>query len=304
MASLAWCEMQTELPSEHDPLALLEQAPDDEFALLELRLDWPPELDVHPQRFQLWLRFFVLTGDPLAWIADRGEAWAATTLTDDVLELDVYVKLPALRAEIERCGGDLGAAVGRWAAPAMLAGLKYELVLAAGDYHDRAVAGKLPRLLEDVGGDREMFAKPAIQVRQPWGPIGLGALQDLVQEAFGSVQLDRSSVTLDPVEPPYDDCAACAGTSFDFPSGLEEGRAGLCGAHQEAAKAVNIARLAHAHESNPAGWRAIDKAAMRINKLPEPTFAPQPPRIVGDAPSRNAPCPCGSAKKYKRCHGA
>ncbi|MGH3825042.1 MAG: SEC-C metal-binding domain-containing protein [Pseudonocardiaceae bacterium] len=21
-------------------------------------------------------------------------------------------------------------------------------------------------------------------------------------------------------------------------------------------------------------------------------------------PSRNAPCPCGSGKKYKRCHGA
>jgi len=25
---------------------------------------------------------------------------------------------------------------------------------------------------------------------------------------------------------------------------------------------------------------------------------------VGTAPSRNAPCPCGSGKKYKRCHGA
>ena len=25
---------------------------------------------------------------------------------------------------------------------------------------------------------------------------------------------------------------------------------------------------------------------------------------VGSAPSRNAPCPCGSGKKYKRCHGA
>ena len=94
------------------------------------------------------------------------------------------------------------------------------------------------------------------------------------------------------------------GKAFHFPGGLEEAREGFCGAHKTAAKAINVARLAKAHESNPAGWRAIDKAAMRINKLPEPTFAPQPPRIVGDEPSRNDPCPCGSGKKYKRCHGA
>jgi preprotein translocase subunit SecA len=29
-----------------------------------------------------------------------------------------------------------------------------------------------------------------------------------------------------------------------------------------------------------------------------------PGQAVGSAPSRNAPCPCGSGKKYKRCHGA
>ena len=27
-------------------------------------------------------------------------------------------------------------------------------------------------------------------------------------------------------------------------------------------------------------------------------------QVVGSGPSRNAPCPCGSGKKYKRCHGA
>jgi hypothetical protein len=296
--------MQTQPVDDLDPIALLDGAPDDAFALLELRLDWPPELEIHPKKLSLWLRFFVITGDPLAWIAGRGEAWAATTVTDEVLELDVYVTLPALQREIERSGGDLGPAVGRWAAPAMLAGLKYELVLAAGDYHDRAVAGTLPRLLEGGDGGRGAFGSPTIQVRQPWGPVGLGALQDLVQEAFGSVDLDRSPVTLDPVEPRDPDCAACEGTSFDFPSGLQDAREGFCAAHRAAAAAVNATRLAHARQSNPAGWRAIDKAAMRINKLPEPTFAPQPPRIVAGRPARNDPCPCGSGKKYKRCHGA
>jgi preprotein translocase subunit SecA len=27
-------------------------------------------------------------------------------------------------------------------------------------------------------------------------------------------------------------------------------------------------------------------------------------QVVGSGPSRNGPCPCGSGKKYKRCHGA
>jgi preprotein translocase subunit SecA len=31
---------------------------------------------------------------------------------------------------------------------------------------------------------------------------------------------------------------------------------------------------------------------------------PSPGQAVGTGPSRNAPCPCGSGKKYKRCHGA
>ena len=110
-------------------------------------------------------------------------------------------------------------------------------------------------------------------------------------------------MTLDPVEPSYADCAACEGKSFTFPSGLEDARKDFCGAHKTAAVAVNGERLARARESNPACWRAVDKAAMRINKLREPAFAPQPPRVVGDTPARNDPCPCGSGKKYKRCHG-
>jgi preprotein translocase subunit SecA len=31
---------------------------------------------------------------------------------------------------------------------------------------------------------------------------------------------------------------------------------------------------------------------------------PSPGQVVGSGPSRNAPCYCGSGKKYKRCHGA
>ena len=35
-----------------------------------------------------------------------------------------------------------------------------------------------------------------------------------------------------------------------------------------------------------------------------PNLAPVPAGQVKGAPGRNDPCPCGSGKKYKRCHGA
>lgn len=43
---------------------------------------------------------------------------------------------------------------------------------------------------------------------------------------------------------------------------------------------------------------------MRINKLPEPAYAPQPPRFAGNEPARTNTAPCAGAKMYKRCHGA
>jgi len=287
-----------------DPAALIAAAPDDEFALIELRLDWPPDLDIHPELRQLWLRFFVLTGDVLAWIPDRGEAWAGVTVDDEVLEVDVYVTLPAVVRGMEEHGADVAAAITPYAATAMKAALANEEMLVGGAYYDRVVRGQSPRLLAELDTDHGAFGRPSVQAKTGWSPIGFGALLDLVEDAFGPLDLDRSYVTLDPVTPTTEDCPACKGMSFAFPTDLEDARNSMCAAHDAQGLAVNQARIAHAHEFNPAGWRAVDKGAMRINKLPEPSFAPQPPRIVGDAPARNEPCPCGSGKKYKRCHGA
>ena len=291
-------------PQSLDPLALLAAAPDDEYALVELRLDWPYDLDVHPRHRQLWLRCFVITRDPLGWIADRGDAWTAVTIDDDVLEVDLYLTVDAVRRGIGASGGDMAAAIGRYAGAAMTAALEREEELIAGDYPRRAARGETPRLLADLDGDRGAFGTPQIQARRDWSPLGLGALTDLVQHAFGTVALDRSPVKLDPVEPVDEHCPACTGHSFGYPSSLEDARESLCAPHQAAATAVNTARLAQARESNFAGWRAVDRAVRRVNKLPEPAFAPQPPRVVGETPARNDPCPCGSGRKYKRCHGA
>ena len=291
-------------PQNLDPAALIEAAPEDEFALIELRLDWPYDLDVRPAHKQLWLRCFVITQDPLGWIAGRGDAWTAVTLDDEVLEVDLYLELDLVRRTMQETGGDLAAAVGRYATTVLAAALEREEELLKGDYPRRAARGEVPRLLQDAGGDNGALGIPSIQVRRSWSAVGLGALTDLVQHAFGDVDLDRSTVTLDRVEPLDEECPACKGQAFGYPTSLEAAKPSMCDRHKAAAVAVNSARLLRARESNHAGWRAVDKAVMRVNKAPEPYYAPQPPRVVGATPARNEPCPCGSGKKYKRCHGA
>jgi hypothetical protein len=295
--------MEAQQAQNLDPAELIAAAPDDEFALIELRLDWPHDLEIYPKHKQLWVRLFVITGDVLAWIPGRGEAWTGVTVDQEVLEIDVYVTLPAVVRGMEESGGDVAAAIAPYASTVMQAALDHEDELITADYHARVLTGEAPRLLDDLDRDRGAFGTPDIQVRRGWAPLGFGALIDLVQDAFGPIDLDRSPVALDPVDPPTDDCPACNGLTFGFPTDLEDARKGMCAAHGTRALAIRTARIAVAHESNPAGWRAVDKAAMRINKLPEPSFAPQPPRIVGETPARNDPCPCGSGKKYKRCHG-
>jgi SEC-C motif len=265
-----------------------------EYALLELSLTFP-KLNVLPERIALWLRVFVITRDPLSWIADRGHAWTASSSDGRVLEVGVYLDLAELERARADAGADLALALGRYGETAMKAVFGHEEALAAGE---------APELLQNLDDYDCRWGVPLVEVRSDgWEEIGLGALQDLVGDAFGVVELDRSPVALDPVEPEDDDCPACEGERFGFPAGLEQAQEHLCPAHVTASMAVKTERLARARESNPAGWRAIDKAAARINGEPEPTFAPLPQRTVQSI-SRNDPCPCGSGKKYKRCHGA
>jgi hypothetical protein len=161
----------------------------------------------------------------------------------------------------------------------------------------------VPGLLDGLD-DAGTFGTPTVRVRSHgWEPLGLGAIQDLVQDTFGPVDLDRSLVRLDPVEPRAADCAACRGERFGFPGELEDARPLLCSPHRAAALAVTGHRITRARASNAVGWRALGRASARINGLPEPGGLPLPPRTAR-APGRNDPCPCGSGRKYKHCCGA
>ena len=68
-----------------------------------------------------------------------------------------------------------------------------------------------------------------------------------------------------------------------------------------------------AFRAQPSVFGDASPAAARA---PQGPGAPQPPRVGGDDAEmktvhregpkvgRNDPCPCGSGKKYKKCHGA
>jgi hypothetical protein len=284
-----------------DPTQLLADPPIVDHALLELELRWDG-LDAETARVAAALRLFVITRDPLDWIPGRGHAWATVNADGDTFELVVYVTLEAVRQAIAD-GTDLDTAVGRFGEAAVRAGAAAEHVLISGAQPALAAAGRGPRLL-DALDDPGSLGTPAVRTAaEGWEPLGLGAIQDLVQEAFGPVDLDRSTVRLDPVELPDARCAACRGDRFGFPADLETARPLLCPSHRAAAQAVATARIARARASNAAGWRALGKASARINNLPAPGGAPLPARS-SRVPGRNDPCPCGSGRKYKRCCGA
>lgn len=60
-------------------------------------------------------------------------------------------------------------------------------------------------------------------------------------------------------------------------------------------------------DGNPTRDEHIDEACFAVQDLRIYWLDHAPkgqPRRVDDEPGRNDPCPCGSGKKYKRCHGA
>jgi hypothetical protein len=285
-----------------DLVALLAAAPHDEWMLLELELAWPELGDDAQGRTAARLRVFVITRDPLGWIPDRGDAWATSNADGDTFELPAYLLLDA----VFRQGSDedaVVAAISHVASRLLVAAADAEALIVSGAHPGMVAAGTTPRLLESEGKAASLPGPPSITVRSDgWEPIGLGAIQDLVQDAFGPVDLDRSLVDLGPPVDASAACPACRGERFGFPGDLETERSVMCSRHRAAALAVTAARIERARMSNPAGWQAIGKASARTNDMPEPDGLPLPRRHAA-AVGRNDPCPCGSGLKYKRCCG-
>lgn len=229
----------------------LDEAPADERALLELRLRWPA-LDDARARIAARLRVFLLTWDPLDW-HDRPLARATATGDGDGCEVVLYLLLDRVLEADDGIAVMLGDAAGS----VLSVGAAYEQALVAGIYPQLASEGKAPGLLSEVGS-LSGVGPPALELAsRGWEPIGLGAIQDVVQEAFGPVDLDRSPVRLAAAAEAVDGCPACAGQRFGFPADLDDARAAMCATHERQAQEVVDLRLRRAWDSNRDGMDAI-----------------------------------------------
>ncbi len=243
-------------------------APETERSLLELRLAWPALRD-REARIAARLRVFVLTWDPFWWMRDRGAAWATATGDGDSYEVVLYLTLHDAVRRAGETAATLTDIIGELAGALLTVGATHEELLVSGAYPQLAFADEIPGLLSEPDSARG-FPAPVIELAAAgWEPIGLGAIQDLAQERYGPVALDRSQVRLDPVAEPFPSCPACAGERFGFPGELDEQRTRMCPEHAAQAQEIITARLERAPASNRQGWDAILGGS---SMLDEPTF--------------------------------
>lgn len=242
----------------------LASAPDDERALLELRVTWAG-LDEAAARIAARLRIFIVTWDPLEW-HDRRPARATATGDGDGFEVVLYLALDDVLTEARE--RSIANVLGGFAASVLAVGARYELALVAGVYAQLAHNGTAPGLLSEVGQLPAPEPSSVVVQSAGWEPIGLAAIQDVVQEAFGPVELDRSPVRLPAVDEPGPDCPACRGTRFGFPAEIADAMGGMCVAHAELAADLVDERMQRGWESNAEGMDAILGAS---SMLSEPT---------------------------------
>ncbi len=70
----------------------------------------------------------------------------------------------------------------------------------------------------------------------------------------------------------------------------------------ESERRVEMARAQHAEFGPAVSAEPVDVEALTLPD--EPESKAQPFKRFGDKIGRNDPCPCGSGKKYKQCHGS
>jgi preprotein translocase subunit SecA len=80
----------------------------------------------------------------------------------------------------------------------------------------------------------------------------------------------------------------------------EEEVAAMEAEQQRMAERLQKQMLATGGGAPPSAFGAADEAAAGAGGM---RLAPQPAQHDGPKVGRNEPCPCGSGKKYKHCHG-
>jgi hypothetical protein len=244
-----------------DVQALLARPPLTDTRLLELAARWEG-LTPAQARMADALRLFVVTWDPLEWLAPRPEAVATTSAWP--AEIVVYLPVWSLAEMAQRQETTMAVVLAGLGGRAITTAAAHEDAVTSGRYAELAARGEVPDLLSGDPGPR--LGKAVITAESAaWDDIGLGAVTDFVQQAFGPVDFDRSLVELTVTAAPMPGCPACAGRRFKFPADLAEAQDRMCPAHRKEADTVIRKRMARAEASNPAGWRMLTDASARLS---------------------------------------
>lgn len=246
------------------PRRLLAEPPVMEKRLIELSVAWPG-LTGGRARMAEAVRLFAITWDPLAGIVERLGGFATTNGGSADLEIVVYLPTWSLVRMATGRDSTLSAVMGVMAGSAVATAADHADTVDAARYPELAARGEVPDLLSDPSAGSALGAAEIIAVSDGWEPIGLGAITDLAQHAFGPVDLDRSPVELATTTAVRWGCPACAGGRFGFPGALAEAKAAMCPAHLREAESVTARRLARANASNPDGWAAITDASQALD---------------------------------------
>lgn len=69
--------------------------------------------------------------------------------------------------------------------------------------------------------------------------------------------------------------------------------------------AVRRQQMTTVHDSTAGmGFSGVPEEDAGQRAAQQPQGAKKQPVVIGEKTGRNDPCPCGSGKKYKKCHGA
>jgi hypothetical protein len=254
-----------------DPLAglpagvvvLLASAPVEEKVLAELAVSWAG-LGEAEARMAAALRLFLVTWDPLEHHAPRPVASATVNAGPPGLEVVVYVPLWAVIEAATQRGGRVPDVLRELVGSAVVVTARNEETVVAGRYPSLVAAGSVPHLLDEPAAGVGLGTPELSVASGGWEPMGLGAITDVVQDALGPVDLDRSPVELSAGADPVPGCPACGRRRFGFPGELGESVPSMCPAHRAEADQLTTERFERAHASNPDGWGAILDACRRL----------------------------------------
>lgn len=241
-----------------DPVRrLLAEPPVMEPKLLELRATWPRLSPVQSTMADA-LRIFVITWDPLELRPPRPAAFA--TVNTGPLELAVYLPFWSPAEQ----GTTFAAVLSAVAGAAVATAAAQHSAVTSGRYPQLVRQGAAPDLLSDLASGAALGPAAVELVSLGWEDIGLGAITDIVQQAFGPVDLDRSMVEFTARYHPG--CPACQGSRFGFPAELAEARDTMCRPHRSEAQKVISSRMNRARASNAEGWAALTDASERLGR--------------------------------------